>query len=48
MESYGVTKVITSHPEGNINVCMKCNYNPSNISLKTTKVNLMVAIQVKS
>ena len=40
-EKLGDTKVIKIHPNRNMDVCTKCNGNPSNnccdISLKTTK-----------
>ncbi len=46
------TKVITVHPEVNINVWTTFHGNPSkscwDISLKTTNVNLMVAPEEKS
>ncbi len=47
-----ITKVITIHAKGNINVGTKFHGSPSNscwdISLKTTTVNLMVALEEKS
>ena len=42
----GVTRVNTSHPEGDMNVCSKYHRNPSSscldISLKNKNVNLIL------
>lgn len=43
MESEWITKVVTIHPKWGINVCTK--FHPLGISLKTTNVNLVVALE---
>ncbi len=52
MTALGENLVITIHPVGNMNVWTKFHGNPSNscgeILLKTTKINLMVALEEKS
>lgn len=51
MKSQRIPKVIVINPEGNMNVCTNLNASPSkgpsDISLQTTHVNLMVAIVEK-
>lgn len=52
MKSQEMTNVIAAHPEGIINVRSDFRRNPSDscwgISIKTTNVNLMVALEGKS
>lgn len=43
-----VTEVITIHPEEEMNVCTHFHGNPIDISLETTNVNLVVALESKS
>ncbi len=52
MKSEEITKLITIHPDGNTNMSTRFHGNPSSscrdISLRTTNVNLMVALKEKS